>query len=137
MSIEAIHHFVSYSRIDKDIINPLVDLLRSALVGHGTVFLDSDCIPAGENWPKSIEIALIKCTNVYVFWCNHSSGSDEVQKEYVKALELEKPVIPVLMDDTSLPKELADIQAIDFRDMHLHGPEAGRDFSQAASLLHR
>jgi hypothetical protein len=49
---------------------------------------------------------------VLLFWCRHSSASVEVAKEYGQALEQGKKIIPVLLDATPLPENLAELQAI-------------------------
>jgi hypothetical protein len=39
----------------------------------------------------------------------------EVRREYSHAIKWEKDVVPVLLDDTELPKALAEYQMVDFR----------------------
>jgi hypothetical protein len=105
--------FISYSRRDAAIISGIVRLYE---VAEAKIFLDSDSIPAGANWRKCIEQALLKCSAVLVFWCEHSGSSVEVRKEYQLAIALGKRVVPVLMDDSELPGDLSIYQHIDLRE---------------------
>ena len=50
-----------------------------------------------------------------VFWCDHAYSSREIKKEYRRAIKLGKAVVPILLDFTRLPKDLAQYQAIDLR----------------------
>jgi hypothetical protein len=50
-----------------------------------------------------------------VFWCTHSEQSEEVKKEYDTAIELEKNVLPILLDSTPVPTSLSVYQWLDFR----------------------
>ncbi len=52
---------------------------------------------------------------IVVFWCEHSSASEEVAREYTLGIELGKDVLPVLLDATPLPPDLARFQWVDFR----------------------
>ena len=61
-----------------------------------------------------------------VFWCSHSRSSEEVRKEYTAAIEQQKEVLPLLIDDTPLPAELAEYQYIDFRAAFPHGHAADK-----------
>jgi hypothetical protein len=105
--------FVSYSREDACIVEPLVKLLR--ISSGSSVFHDIDSIPPGTKWRLEIASALEQCETVIVFWCWHAEHSKEVELEYQRAIELEKAVVPILLDSTGLPNVLAQYQAIDLR----------------------
>jgi hypothetical protein len=79
------------------------------------VFQDADRIPPGKRWRDEIAKALAESNLVVVFWCDHASQSSEVAHEWRAALEQEKDLLPLLLDATPLPAELADFQWIDFR----------------------
>lgn len=104
--------FASYSRRDKEIVAPLIELLR---ISRSTVFRDEDSIPPGTKWRLKISAALENCDSVIVFWCRHACESDEVKLEYQRAIKLDKSIIPILLDSTDLPASLAQYQAIDLR----------------------
>lgn len=102
--------FVSYSRRDKDLIAPLVDLVRAT---GQSVFRDTDNILPGSRWRMVLTDAIDRCRVLLLFWCHHSAGSAEVEKEYRQALTQNKIVVPVLIDLTELTDELTELQAID------------------------
>jgi len=112
MPSESINVFVSYSHTDVLLVSPVVRLLR---VNKSFVFQDIDRIQPGKRWRGGIAEALAESQLVVVFWCTHASGSNEVSKEWQAAIEQEKDLLPVLLDATPLPSELAEFQWIDFR----------------------
>jgi hypothetical protein len=123
--------FVSYSRSDAPFITPIVRLLRTAIAGVPSavgkywefVFQDTDSIEPGGGWKDQIDDAITRAERIFVFWCTHSSKSDQVQREYELALRLMKVVVPVLLDDTPLPKPLSPINGVDLRELRTHGPQ--------------
>ena len=104
--------FVSYSHRDAELVSPVVKLLR---LNTPLVFHDTDSIPTGKKWREQVSHALDQAHLVVLFWCAHSSRSDEVENEYRSALQLHKDILPVLLDDTPLPAALGEFQWIDFR----------------------
>ncbi len=108
--------FVSYSSADREFVTPLVQLLRVA----APAFLDRDCIPLGRRWREVITEAIGAATDVLLFWCAHSRTSKEVAWEVRQALALEKPLIPVLLDDAALPPKLARYQSLAMRQFGSH-----------------
>jgi hypothetical protein len=110
--MQAYNIFVSYSRIDQDLVECVVKLLRS--IG-AMAFRDTDSIPAGVKWRPVLEEAIDQATVILVFWCTHSESSDEVRKEYQRAIDGQKSLIPILLDDTPLNTALAQFQGIDMR----------------------
>ena len=112
MRNQTINVFISYSHVDAALVAPVVRLLR---VNRSLVFQDSDRIPPGKRWRGEIAKALARSNLVIVFWCHHASRSNEVSNEWRAAIELAKDLLPLLLDSTPLPSELADFQWIDFR----------------------
>lgn len=104
--------FVSYSRADADIVESVVKILR---VPGTSVFLDKDCIPVGAKWRGEIVSAIESCVWVIVFWCRHANSSSEIESEYQRAIDLDKGIVPILLDATPLPINLSHYQGIDFR----------------------
>src|SRR5258708_36473822 len=104
--------FISYSRHDREIVTPLVELLRAT--GQG-IFRDTDCIVPGSRWRVVLTDAIGRCGTMILFWCRHSAQSAEVEKEYRQAIDQNKAIVPVLMDDVCLTEELSEFQAIDLR----------------------
>jgi hypothetical protein len=112
MHSESTNVFVSYSRADVSLVSPVVKLLR---VNKSLVFQDIDSIQPGKRWQGEIAKALTESHLVVVFWCDHASRSDEVSKEWKAAIDQNKELLPLLLDATPLPPELAAFQSIDFR----------------------
>ena len=91
--------FISYARLDADVVTPIVQIMRA--VGADT-FQDTDSIPAGKKWRPVIEESLDNADIVLVFWSKGSSQSVEVEKEWRRAIEAGKDILPVLLDYTFL-----------------------------------
>jgi hypothetical protein len=104
--------FASYSHLDARFVKPLLAYLRPT---GAAVFRDEDAIQPGRKWATVIADAIEACRVMYLFWCHHSASSDEVRKEYEKAIGLHKDIVPVLLDDTPLPPNLQEYQWVDFR----------------------
>ena len=113
--------FASYSRTDKRVVGQLVDFLRLT----GDVFLDRDSIAPGEKWEERIQTEIRNADKVAVFWCQHVAASDFVRKEYELAIEHDRPMVPVLMDNTQVPSPLNRYQYLDMRRTLLHGEGGG------------
>jgi hypothetical protein len=126
--------FASYARTDEVLVRPLVRLLSAALQpdegemwpSRSLVFLDQDSLIPGKPWRAQIDAAILDCSKMMVFWCEHTSTSTEVGREIAVALSLRKPVVPVLIDSCPLSEELASLHAVDVRRLNLHvvGPES-------------
>ena len=111
---------ISYSRPDQSEVRAVVALLKAAFPGvKEAVFWDGDFEP-GEPWFQQIAQHIDRAPQLFVFWCEHSATSVQVRREFVYALGREKRVVPVLLDDTALPAELAPIHGIDLRDVFRH-----------------
>jgi hypothetical protein len=103
--------FVSYCHEDSSIVVPFVVLLRGVT---DFVFHDQTSIRAGTDWKKTIEAAIAACDLFALFWCSHAESSAEVKAEYELALALSKSIMPVLLEQTSLPASLNPYQWVDF-----------------------
>ena len=122
------HLFLSYSRKDELIVSTLSRLLATSFAGLKTssgetnalIFQDVESMSIGEPWAEQVDAAIEKCAKMFVFWCCHSASSSEVAREYSRALSLGKSVIPVLMDSSTLPAQLAPIHGLDMRRLQLH-----------------
>jgi len=104
--------FISYSRKDAALVECVVSLLRA--IG-ANAFRDKDSIPAGVKWRPVLEDALDKATVILVFWCIHSESSVEVRAEFQRAIDGQKSLIPIILDDTPLVVDLSQFQGIDMR----------------------
>ncbi len=106
--------FISYSHTDAFLVSPIVRLLRA---NKSLVFQDVDNIQPGKKWRNEIAKGLAESHLVVLFWCDHANSSDEVTNEWKTAIELEKDLLPLVLDSTPLPAELNEYQWIDFQEM--------------------
>jgi hypothetical protein len=113
--------FVSYSHEDSSMVSPIVRLLAAL---PNDVFIDSASIEPGTHWSTAISGAILRADVVLVFWCSHSKESPWVRSEWSLGLKLHKRIMPLLLDDTELPKGLGRFQGIDFRSLGSHGPRS-------------
>jgi hypothetical protein len=100
--------FFCYSRSHRKTIHRLASFLNLVT----PVFLDAKNISPGTKWRDEIDGEIKYCTLFYLFWCKHSSCSDEVRREYKVALHEKKTIIPILLDETGLPAEIEEIQGL-------------------------
>jgi hypothetical protein len=111
---------VSYSRVDRPQVRAVVALLKAALRGvDRAVFWDEDFEP-GEPWFEQLCQHIDAAPQLFVFWCEHAAQSPQVRREFSYAMQRGKRVVPVLMDNTALVPELAQIHGIDLRDALQH-----------------
>lgn len=120
--------FVSYSRHDKLLVQPLVELME---VGKQRVFWDQDSISPGDDWRLALARGVEDSETLVVFWCCHAERSEWVAHEVHEAARLGKPVVPFLLCGQALPETLARFQWIDCRQgarhacLEGHGPAPG------------
>lgn len=130
--------FVSYSRDDREIVAIAARLLKA---GGVSVFQDVLDIEYGERWQQVLDTALSKCERVLVFWSSSAATSKWVRIEYKTAIQLDKRVVPMLLDATPLPVELASLNGMpDLIDvLHALRASAGRRYEPrfANEQLHR
>lgn len=91
--------FVSYSRLDREIVVPLTQLMR---ITGGNVFRDEDSINFGKQWRVVVAESLASARTVLVFWSGNSATSEAVQVEYTQAIAQGKDIVPVVLDDSPL-----------------------------------
>jgi hypothetical protein len=72
-----------------------------------------------------------------VFWCYHSAASSAVKREYKRAIQLNKRVIPIILDSTDLPAQLSKFQWIDLRQMLPNHNSLVEDEVEPPGLAHR
>lgn len=102
--------FLSYAHINA----PRVRVIERALRARGhDVFWDED-IPTGKNWRKTLQDRVLGAQCVLVAWTPESVKSKYVLLECEVAAEHSR-LIPVLLEDASLPSSFEHLQAADLR----------------------
>src|SRR5262245_29322220 len=107
--------FISYSRRSAQAAKSVTEDIKA--LGHA-VWFDGN-LSGGQSWWDKI-LAMIRETDVLVLLLDPASlSSIAVEREYVYAADLGKPILPVLVSgDVStdlLPLALSQIQFVDYR----------------------
>ena len=116
------HVFVSYSRRDKDLVNPLVAKLRASGVN---VWIDTQDIKPGAPWKGQIVQSIAESDSFVLLLSRDSCASENVRKELDLAIEADVLVLPVILQPVdvtaALKYQLVGIQRINL----FSDPEAG------------
>jgi hypothetical protein len=108
--------FISYSRKDQEFVTRLASDLDAHVAG---VWLDQSAIRAGQKWHDEIIEGIRDCKALVLVLSPDSVASPYVREELDKALELAKPILPVIYRPATWTDEFAalikDIQTIDLR----------------------
>ncbi|WP_298366777.1 toll/interleukin-1 receptor domain-containing protein [uncultured Lutibacter sp.] len=102
--------FISYSRKDSAFVTKFIKSLRDA---GANLWLDKQIKPGGL-WDDSIESALQTCQDVLLILSKNSVESNNVMDEISYALEENKRVIPIKIEECNVPFRLRRIQHLDF-----------------------
>jgi hypothetical protein len=107
--------FLSYNRESEAVATVLVKDCEA--LGH-TVWLDQD-LTGGQKWWDQILASIRECDVFVLLLTPRSLGSTACQREYWYAIELAKPILPVLVSDglstNLLPPDLASLQFVDYK----------------------
>lgn len=88
---------------------------RALARAFGAVWMDLDLAP-GQPWRPAIGARMCRAQRVLVVWSGAAAASAEVGAEWRQALACRRVLVPVLLDDTPMPPDLARWQAVDWRD---------------------
>lgn len=107
--------FISYNRKSEAITKALVEDFES--LGH-TVWLDQE-LSGGQAWWDQI-LAMVRRCDLFIFVLEPEAlNSTACKREYGYAVELGKPILPVLISEgvniNLLPPALSQIQFVDYR----------------------
>jgi TIR domain len=100
--------FISYSRRDKPLVELITGLLSMSLNEH---WIDTSNLVEGRYFPEQIKAAIEECDTFLLIWSVHAAQSEWVAKELKHALDLDKLILPILVDDTPLPTAIATIHS--------------------------
>lgn len=107
--------FISYSRKDGETAAALCDFLAKQGFRY---WIDKKGISCGENYKEVIVDAIDKSKAVIFLSSAHSNASVNVAREIARAINIHKPVLPLMLDNApfckSLKLDLADLDQIDF-----------------------
>lgn len=106
--------FISYSRADKEFALKLTQALKAASF-H--VWLDQFDIPTGARWDNELEKALSECGVFLVILTPDSIASENVKDEIGYAIDSQKRILPVLLENCVVPLRLRRFQYVDFTAM--------------------
>lgn len=113
--------FVSYSRQDTELVQELVDDLRRHNI---PLWFDRDNIPLGVDWDVAIEHALEDASHMLLVLSKSSVNSKNVRDEIAVALDEDKVIIPIMINDCKPPLRVRRIQYTDFRNNYDRGLKA-------------
>lgn len=104
--------FISYGSKDRDIVNPIKDIL----VANGIkTWVAPDDIPAGSNYSEVINDAIKNCTLFIIVLTKDSQESLWIQRELERAVTYDKPILPVQIDNF----DLSDVYKFFFSDKQI------------------
>ena len=103
--------FISYSRQNSEFVEKLVDFFHDASI---KVWLDKEKMVAGDPWDASVEKGILEADEVILVLSKDSLNSDIVKAEYTYALDHQKRVIPIKLEDCVIPLRLHPLHYIDF-----------------------
>lgn len=105
--------FVSYSRRDRNRVKEIMSKAQQ----YGIEFwFDERDIIAGNEWEREISKGIKEACALVFFVSDASIHSEWCQKERFLAEHEQLPIIPVMIEDVSLPDALSKIQYIDLVD---------------------
>jgi len=103
--------FICYARVDQSFALPLAEQLKARGVA---VWIDQLENQVSDDWDRDIDRALRDCSHLIIVLSPASVESREVRGELRTALDLGKPVLPVLYQPCQIPRQLRVVQFVDF-----------------------
>jgi hypothetical protein len=108
--------FISYSRRDQEFVTRLASDLDAQVAG---VWFDQSSIEIGEDWHEEIMEGIRDCKAFILVLSPDAMDSRYVREEVNKALELGKPIFPILYRPATWKDEIAslvkEVQTLDLR----------------------
>ncbi len=105
--------FISHSNKDSEISSKLADFLRR---DGAEVWIDSTRISGGDSLPDAIGKGIDWCDTFILIWSKSAKNSRYVKMEWKCAFNIDKRIIPCVIDDGKLPTFLSHLLYIDFKD---------------------
>ena len=101
--------FISYSSENVDVAERIERALQAKSF---SVWRDNASLHAGEKWPKRLGEAIAGVNALVLLWSKAAANSEFVELEWNIALALRKPVLPYVLDTTTLPPTLRPLHLI-------------------------
>lgn len=92
--------FVACVPEDETRLRPILDLIERD--GH-VLWIDHAHLPSGPSYPRDAAAVLSACQAMVVFCSQASYASSTIRGEIATAFKLEKPILPVRLDDAPMP----------------------------------
>ena len=109
--------FISYSRKDQEVADYLCDFLKENDIEY---WIDKEGIFSSSNYKELIVDAIEVSKDVIFISSVNSNSSINVIREIGYAVNMDKPILPLTLDDEPYAKsirlDISDIDQIDFRD---------------------
>ncbi len=110
--------FISYAREDSDIAHRVYNDLKKPRI---VPWLDKSDIEPGANWDREIRDEIDESTYFLALVSEVAISKKYVQQEWSWALEKGKQVIPIRIQQSNVPENLAALQWIDIEPQYEHG----------------
>ena len=108
--------FISYSQKDKDVADGLCEMLKENGIEY---WIDKEGIYSSSNYKELIVDAIDVSKAVIFISSVNSNASINVIREIGYAVNMNKPILPLMLDDTPYAKsirlDISDIDQIDFK----------------------
>ena len=108
--------FISYSRKDKDVADGLCEVLKENGIEY---WIDKEGVYSSSNYKELIVDAIDVSKAVIFISSSHSNASINVVREIGYAVNMNKPILPLMLDDAPYAKsirlDISDIDQIDFK----------------------
>ena len=114
------HVFICYAHDDWNFVQRIAIKLKELGV---PIWLDNWDIPHGANWNQTRDNALYDAAQCLVILSSAAVNSEQVEAEWVTALEEKKPLVPILYQTCRIPSRLRLIQRFDFTNGGLENEE--------------
>ncbi|HEY5729801.1 MAG TPA: toll/interleukin-1 receptor domain-containing protein [Anaerolineales bacterium] len=103
--------FISYSRTNRGFA---LELAKELKASGFLVWIDQLDIPTGARWDDEIEKALTECEIFLVILTPKSIASHNVKDEIGYAIDSNKRILPILLEQANVPFRLRRFQYVDF-----------------------
>jgi hypothetical protein len=120
--------FISYSRVDRSLVEPLIARLRELVV---TWWID-DYLAPGEPFDRRIDLQVNSCRAHIVAWSPQSVESDWVRSEADKGRH-RGTLVPILLEPCSIPMPFGQIHTTDVS--HWSGQHADTAWRSVLNVL--